>query len=46
MPQVSLLAKVTAQVGKGDELLAAFVPLIEQVHNEPGTLLYLITRSK
>src|SRR5947209_6298018 len=46
MPQVSLLAKVTAQHGKGDELVAAFEPLIQQVRNEPGTLLYLINRSK
>ena len=46
MPKVSLLAKVTAQKGKGDELLAAFEPLIQQVRNEPGTLLYLINRSK
>jgi len=46
MPQVSLLAKVTAQEGKGDELVAAFEPLIEQVRNEPGTLLYVTNRSK
>ena len=46
MPNVSLLAKVTAQEGKGDELIAAFEPLIQQVRNEPGTLLYLINRSK
>jgi (4S)-4-hydroxy-5-phosphonooxypentane-2,3-dione isomerase len=46
MPQVSLLAKVTAQDGKGDELLAAFGPLLEQVENEPGTLLYLMNRSQ
>src|SRR5947208_1646526 len=46
MPNVSLLAKVTAQEGKGDELIAAFGPLLEQVENEPGTLLYLMNRSK
>ena len=46
MPNVSLLAKVTAQEGKGDELIAAFEPLIQQVRKEPGTLLYLINRSK
>ncbi len=46
MPTVSLLAKVTAQEGKGDELVAAFEPLIEQVRNEPGTLLYVMNRSK
>ena len=46
MPKVALLAKFRAKEGKGDELLAAFEPLIEQVRNEPGTLLYLVNRSK
>jgi quinol monooxygenase YgiN len=46
MAQVSLLAKVTVHKGKGDELVAAFEPLIEQVRNESGTLLYLINRAK
>jgi len=46
MPQVSLLAKVTAQEGKGDELVAAFEPLIDQVRKEQGTLLYVMNRSK
>jgi len=46
MPRVSLLAKVTAQERKGDELVAAFQPLLEQVHNEPGTLLYVMNRAK
>ncbi len=46
MPKVSLLAKVTAKEGKGDDLVAAFEPLIEQVRKEPGTLLYVMNRSK
>lgn len=46
MAQVSLLAKVTAKEGKGDELVAAFEPLMEQVRKEPGTLVYVINRSK
>jgi (4S)-4-hydroxy-5-phosphonooxypentane-2,3-dione isomerase len=46
MPKVSLLAKFTAKEGKGDELAAAFEPLIEQVRKEPGTLLYVMSRAK
>jgi (4S)-4-hydroxy-5-phosphonooxypentane-2,3-dione isomerase len=46
MAQVSMLAKVTAKEGKGDELVAAFEPLIDQVRNEPGTLLYVMNRAK
>jgi (4S)-4-hydroxy-5-phosphonooxypentane-2,3-dione isomerase len=46
MSQVSLFARFTAKEGKGDEIVAAFEPIIDQVRNEPGTLLYLINRSK
>jgi quinol monooxygenase YgiN len=46
MPQVSLLARFTANEGKADELVAAFEPLIDQVRNEPGTLLYVMNRAK
>jgi quinol monooxygenase YgiN len=46
MPKVSFLAKVTAKEGKGDELIAAFEPLFEQVTKEPGTLLYAMHRAK
>ncbi len=46
MAKVSLLARFTAKEGKADELLAAFEQLIEQVHNEPGTLLYVMNRAK
>jgi autoinducer 2-degrading protein len=46
MAQVSVLAKVTAKEGKDDEIVAAFEPLIDQVRNEPGTLLYIMNRAK
>jgi quinol monooxygenase YgiN len=46
MSQVSLLARFTAKEGKGDEVVAAFEPLMDQVRNEPGTLLYVMNRAK
>jgi (4S)-4-hydroxy-5-phosphonooxypentane-2,3-dione isomerase len=46
MAKVSLLARFTAKEGKADELVAAFEPLLEQVRNEPGTLLYVMNRAK
>jgi (4S)-4-hydroxy-5-phosphonooxypentane-2,3-dione isomerase len=46
MPQIAVLARVRAKEGKGNELVAAFQPLLEQVENEPGTLLYVVSRSK
>jgi quinol monooxygenase YgiN len=46
MPKVSLLAKFRAKEGKADDLIAAFQPLFEQVEKEPGTLLYVMNRSK
>jgi autoinducer 2-degrading protein len=46
MSQVSLLARFTAKEGKGDEIVAAFQPLLDQVRNEPGTLLYVMNRAK
>jgi autoinducer 2-degrading protein len=46
MSQVSLLARFTAKEGKGDEIVAAFAPIIDQVRNEPGTLLYVMNRAK
>lgn len=45
MPQIAVLARVRAKEGMGNELIAAFQPLVEQVENEPGTLLYAIHRS-
>ena len=44
--QVALLARFTANEGRADELVAAFEPLIDQVRNEPGTLLYVMNRAK
>ena len=46
MPRVALLAKFRAKEGKGDDLIAAFQPLFEQVDKEPGTLLYAMSRAK
>jgi (4S)-4-hydroxy-5-phosphonooxypentane-2,3-dione isomerase len=46
MAKVSLLARFTAKEGKADELVAAFEPLLGQVRNEPGTLLYVMNRAK
>jgi quinol monooxygenase YgiN len=46
MPQVAVLARVRANEGKANELIAAFQPLVEQAENEPGTLLYVMSRSK
>jgi quinol monooxygenase YgiN len=46
MAQVAMLARLRAKEGKGDELVAAFRPLFEQAATEPGTLLYVMNRSK
>lgn len=46
MGEVAFLAKFTVKDGKADELVAAFEPLIDQVRNEPGTLLYVMNRAK
>jgi (4S)-4-hydroxy-5-phosphonooxypentane-2,3-dione isomerase len=46
MAKVSLLAKLRVKEGKGDDLIAAFQPLLQQVEEEPGTLLYIMHRAK
>jgi (4S)-4-hydroxy-5-phosphonooxypentane-2,3-dione isomerase len=46
MAKVSLLAKLRVKEGKGDDLIAAFQPLLQQVEEEPGTLLYIMNRAK
>jgi quinol monooxygenase YgiN len=46
MPKVALLSRVKAKQGKAGELIAAFRPVFEQVEKEPGTLLYVLHRSK
>jgi quinol monooxygenase YgiN len=46
MPKVAVVARVKAKEGKGEELLAAFRPVLEQAEKEPGTQLYMLHRSK
>ena len=46
MAQVAIVARVTVKQGKAEQYIAAFAPLLEQAHKEPGTLLYAIHRSK
>jgi (4S)-4-hydroxy-5-phosphonooxypentane-2,3-dione isomerase len=46
MPKVALLSRFKAKDGKAEELIAAFRPVLEQVEREPGTLLYVLHRSK
>jgi quinol monooxygenase YgiN len=45
MPQIAVHARIRANDGKGNELIAAFQPLLDQVEKEPGTLLYAMNRS-
>src|SRR3954447_16025757 len=44
MSKVSLMAKLTAHEGKGDELAAAFDGLFAHVETEPGTEVYVLSR--
>jgi autoinducer 2-degrading protein len=46
MRQIAVVAHVRVQEGKSDEYLAAFAPLLEQAEQEPGTLLYVVQRSR
>jgi autoinducer 2-degrading protein len=46
MPRVALFSRVKAKEGKAEELIAAFRPVFEQVEKEPGTLLYVLHRSR
>jgi quinol monooxygenase YgiN len=46
MAQIAVHARIQAHEGKGNELIAAFQPLLDQVEKEPGTLLYAMNRSK
>src|SRR5437764_14791899 len=45
MPSVALFSRVKAKEGTGEELVAAFRPVFEQVEKEPGTLVYVLNRS-
>lgn len=43
MSKISIIAKITAQDGKRDELVAAFAPMLEHVGTaEPGTEVYML----
>jgi (4S)-4-hydroxy-5-phosphonooxypentane-2,3-dione isomerase len=44
--QVAIVARVTVKEGRTGEYLAALAPLLEQAEQEPGTLLYAVSRSK
>jgi autoinducer 2-degrading protein len=46
MSKISFLAKLRVKDGKGDDLIAAFQPVFEQVEQESGTLLYAMNRAK
>jgi autoinducer 2-degrading protein len=46
MAKVSMLAKLRVKEGKGDELMAAFASLFDQVEQEPGTQVYALNRAK
>jgi quinol monooxygenase YgiN len=46
MAHVAIVARVTVKEGRADEYLAAFTRLLEQAGNEPGTLIYTVSRSK
>ena len=46
MTQVAVHARIRVKEGKGDELIAAFQPVFDQVDKEPGTLVYAMNRSK
>jgi quinol monooxygenase YgiN len=46
MPKIALLSRVKAKEGRAEELIAAFRPVFEQVEKEPGTLVYVLHRSK
>jgi (4S)-4-hydroxy-5-phosphonooxypentane-2,3-dione isomerase len=44
--RIAIVARVRVKDGRVDDYLAAFEPLLEQVEQEPGTLMYLVQRSK
>ena len=45
MSKVSVVARIEAKDGKGDELIAAFGTLFAEVANEPGCIEYVLHRS-
>ena len=46
MSKVAMIAKMTAQDGKRDELVAALQKLVAQVQNEEGTEVYVMHTSE
>jgi quinol monooxygenase YgiN len=46
MPQVSVIAKLTAKEGKRDEVVALLRELVDSTEAEAGTLLYAMNVSK
>ena len=46
MPKIAVLAKLTAQPGKRDDLVKAFQGVVENAQNEPGTLAYALHLSQ
>lgn len=46
MAKVSMLARLKVHDGKGDELIAAFGSIFDQVDQEPGTEIYALNRAK
>jgi (4S)-4-hydroxy-5-phosphonooxypentane-2,3-dione isomerase len=44
--RIAIVARVRVKEGRVDDYLSAFASLLEQVEKEPGTLLYLVQRSK
>jgi quinol monooxygenase YgiN len=45
MAKVSVMARLVAREGKGDELIAGFGDIFRQVEAESGTLVYALNRS-
>jgi quinol monooxygenase YgiN len=43
--KVSMMAKLVAQQGRGEELMASFEELFAQVETEPGTEIYALNRA-
>ncbi len=44
MSNIIVLAKITAQEGKRDDLIAGMAPMMEHVESEPGTLTYILSK--
>jgi quinol monooxygenase YgiN len=40
---IAVIAKITAQPGKRDDVVAGMAAMMEHVENEPGTLKYILS---